>query len=36
VSQLYELDGRGLVELAGEVCGLPVLGFCFLVLAFCV
>jgi hypothetical protein len=30
------MDGRSLCELAGEACGLLVLGFCFLVLAFCV
>lgn len=36
MSQLCELDGRDLIELAGEACGLLVLGFCFLVLAFCV
>ena len=34
--QPSEMSVRGAVELAGAACGLLVLGFCFLVLAFCV
>jgi hypothetical protein len=36
MSQPFEMDGRSFFGLAGEACGLLVLGFCFLVLAFCV
>ena len=36
MSQPFEMDGRNFFNLAGEVCGLLVFGFCFLVLAFCV
>jgi len=32
MSQPFEMD----IRIAGEACGLLVLGFCFLVLAFCV
>jgi hypothetical protein len=34
--QPFEIDVRGACGLAGEACGLLALGFCFLVLAFCV
>jgi hypothetical protein len=34
--QPFEMDGQSFLSLAGEACGLLVLGFCFLVLAFCV
>jgi hypothetical protein len=30
------MRARSLFELAGSACGLLALGFCFLVLAFCV
>jgi len=36
MSQPSEMGVRNFFELAGEACGLLVLGFCFLVLAFCV
>ncbi len=36
MSQPFEMNARGLFELAGEACGLLLLGFCFLVLVFCV
>jgi len=36
MSQPFEMNARGLFEFVGEACGLLVLGFCFLVLAFCV
>jgi hypothetical protein len=34
--QPFEMDVRGACGLAGSACGLLALGFCFLVLAFCV
>lgn len=36
MSQPFDTDGRSFFSLAGEACGLLVIGFCFLVLAFCV
>jgi len=36
MSQPFEMSVRSFFELAGAACGLVVLGFCFLVLAFCV
>ena len=36
MSQPFEMSARNVFELAGEACGLLVLGFCFLVLAFCI
>ena len=36
MSQPSEMRVRSFFEIAGEACGLLVLGFCFLVLAFCV
>jgi len=36
MSQLFEMNARSFFELAGEACGLMLIGFCFLVLAFCV
>jgi hypothetical protein len=36
MSQPFEMNAQGFFSLAGEACGLLVLGFCFLVLAFCV
>jgi len=36
MSQPFEMESRNFLCLAGEACGLLVLGFCFLVLAFCV
>ena len=36
MSQPFEMDGQSFFGLAGEACGLLVLGFSFLVLAFCV
>jgi hypothetical protein len=36
MSQSFEMNGQSFFSLAGEACGLLVLGFCFLVLAFCV
>ena len=35
MSQPFEMNGPKFLELAGEACGLLALGFCFLVLAFC-
>jgi hypothetical protein len=36
MSQLFEMSVRSVFGLAGEAFGLLVIGFCFLVLAFCV
>lgn len=36
MSQPFEMNARGLFELASAACGLLLFGFCFLVLAFCV
>jgi len=36
MSQPFEMSAQGFFSLAGEACGLLALGFCFLVLAFCV
>ena len=36
MSQPSEMSAHGFFELAGSACGLLALGFCFLVLAFCV
>ncbi len=36
MSQSFEMSTRNFFELASEACGLLMLGFCFLVLAFCV
>ena len=35
MSQSFEIDARGFFELVGEACGLLLLGFCFLVMVFC-
>jgi hypothetical protein len=34
--QPFETNARDILEFAGAVFGLLVIGFCFLVLAFCV
>ncbi len=36
MSQPFEMNARNFFGLAGEACGLLLLGFCFLVLVFCV
>jgi hypothetical protein len=36
MSRPFEISARNFLELAGLACGLLVIGFCFLVLAFCV
>ena len=36
MSQPFEMNARGIFELAGEAFGWLLFGFCFLVLAFCV
>lgn len=36
MSRPFEMSARNIFELAGAACGWLLVGFCFLVLAFCV